>query len=239
MPFSRRAVLTGAAAFVVSSSTHLSAQSAAASPRLGTRTPISRPGEAFDALDPPLVAAHPSEPRLVLDPQGWIRKPLLEDALRGLERHRSAVTVQDRIYLVDFARHSSEHRLFSLDLSSGEVRRFRTAHGKGSDPSHTGFAQKFSNTPNSLASSVGAYVTAGPSAGPRHGPNVLLEGLEPTNSKARERAIIVHAADYAEPGYLRREGKLGRSYGCFSVCGADLGDLRPAMGEGRLLFAGV
>jgi hypothetical protein len=79
--------------------------------------------------------------------------------------------------------------------------------------------------------------TAGPSWGPAQGPNVLLDGLEYSNDKARERAIIVHGADYADPDFLAREGKLGRSYGCFSVAHADLPALRERMGEGRLLFA--
>ena len=86
-------------------------------------------------------------------------------------------------------------------------------------------------------SSVGSYVTAGASHGAEQGPNVLLDGLEYTNNLARERASIIHGADYADPAFLAREGKLGRSYGCFSVAHADLPALRERMGEGRLLFA--
>ena len=86
-------------------------------------------------------------------------------------------------------------------------------------------------------SSVGSFVTAGPNWGPQQGPNVLLDGLEYSNSAARERAIIVHGADYADPEFLAREGKLGRSYGCFSLAHADLQAVRDRMGEGRLLFA--
>jgi hypothetical protein len=86
-------------------------------------------------------------------------------------------------------------------------------------------------------SSVGAYATAGASWGSQQGPNVLLDGLEYSNDKARERAIIIHGADYADPDFLAREGKLGRSYGCFSVAHADLPALRERMGQGRLLFA--
>ncbi|MNQ67481.1 hypothetical protein D3C85_820070 [compost metagenome] len=86
-------------------------------------------------------------------------------------------------------------------------------------------------------SSIGAYATAGASWGSQQGPNVLLDGLEYSNNRARERAIIIHGADYADPAFLAREGKLGRSYGCFSVSHADLAPLRERMGEGRLLFA--
>ena len=86
-------------------------------------------------------------------------------------------------------------------------------------------------------SSVGAFATAGAGMGVQQGPNVLLDGLEYSNDRARERAIIVHGADYADPEFLAREGKLGRSYGCFSVAHGDLPALRERMGEGRLLFA--
>ena len=41
----------------------------------------------------------------------------------------------------------------------------------------------------------------------------------------------------SDPAFLAREGKLGRSYGCFSVAHHDLPALRERMGEGRLLFA--
>ncbi|RZJ34777.1 MAG: twin-arginine translocation pathway signal, partial [Brevundimonas sp.] len=113
----------------------------------------------------------------------------------------------------------------------------RTCHGRGSDPDHSGYARTFSNTPDSYKSSVGAYATAGAGWGAQQGPNVLLDGLEYTNNNARERAIIIHGADYADPDFLAREGKLGRSYGCFSVAHTDLPRLRERMGDGRLLFA--
>ena len=119
------------------------------------------------------------------------------------------------MYLVDFKKFSGEERLYEVDLVAGEVKVLRTCHGRGSDPSHSGYAQRFSNTPDSNMSSVGAYATAGANWGRQQGPNVLLDGLEYTNDKARERAIIIHGADYADPDFLAREGKLGRSYGCF------------------------
>ena len=86
-------------------------------------------------------------------------------------------------------------------------------------------------------SSVGAFATAGASWGSQQGPNVLLDGLEDTNNAARDRAIIVHSADYCEPEWLAREGKLGRSFGCFATSVASLEYLRPRMDEGRLLYA--
>src|SRR5262249_27195528 len=115
-----------------------------------------------------------------LDPHGMIRKPLLDAALKAMDRHAGRITRKDAIYLVDVSIHSSKPRLFRLDLKSGQVRAYRTAHGLGSDRGHTGYARTFSNVPGSAASSLGAYVTAGQSVGARDGANVLLDGLDPT-----------------------------------------------------------
>lgn len=180
------------------------------------------------------AAVDPAPP---LDPRNRVRKDLMDRALAALDIHHRKIPQRDRMYLVDFKRYSGDERLFEVDLISGEVKAFRTCHGRGSDPTHSGYAQNFSNTPESYMSSVGAYATAGAGYGAQQGPNVLLDGLEYSNDKARERAIIVHGADYADPDFLAREGKLGRSYGCFSTSHADLPALRERMGEGRLLFA--
>lgn len=174
-----------------------------------------------------------------LDPQGLIPADLRERALIALDQHAASLPHRDRIYIVNFSSHSAQPRMFELDVVSGEARAFHTAHGVGSDPFHSGFAIGFSNMQDSNASSVGAYRTAGENWGMRHGDNVLLDGLDNTNSNVRDRAIIVHAADYCEPEWLEREGKLGRSFGCFAVSRANLTDLRPRMAEGRLLYAGI
>ncbi|MBX7249282.1 MAG: murein L,D-transpeptidase catalytic domain family protein [Caulobacteraceae bacterium] len=190
-------------------------------------------------INPRLETLVPVEatPRTVMDPRGLIRKDLLDAGLKALGRHGERIPNRDSMYLVDFDIHSSRPRLYRLNLQTGEVDSFRTAHGRGSDPAHTGYAERFSNVPESYTSSLGSYVTAGMSSGSLHAENVLLDGLDYTNSNARERAIIVHAADYCEPSYLRAFGKLGRSNGCFSVSGQDLAVLRPAMASGRLIFA--
>lgn len=183
----------------------------------------------------PILQAQVSPPPL--DPRGNVRKELMERAMAALDTHHAHIPQRDRMYLVDFTKFSGEERLYEVDLISGEVLVLRTAHGRGSDPRHTGYAARFSNTPDSNMSSIGAFATAGASWGPQQGPNVLLDGLEHTNDRARARAIIVHGADYADSDFLARQGKLGRSYGCFSVAHAELPALRERMGEGRLLFA--
>jgi len=172
-----------------------------------------------------------------LDPHGRVRPELMQRAMAALDIHHRCVPLRDRMYLVDFQKFSGDERLFEVDLIGGQVTAFRTSHGRGSDPQHSGYARNFSNTPDSYMSSVGAYATAGAGWGAQQGPNVLLDGLEYSNDRARDRAIIIHGADYADPDFLAREGKLGRSYGCFSTAHTDLPMLRERMGEGRLLFA--
>lgn len=172
-----------------------------------------------------------------LDPRGLVPRDLRDMAIAALDRHAWSIPNRDRIYIVNFTQHSAEPRLYELDVISGEARMFHTAHGVGSDPFHSGYAHGFSNIMDSNASSIGAYRTAGAGWGMRHGDNVLLDGLEDTNNAARDRAIIVHAADYCEPEWLAREGKLGRSFGCFATSFATLSFLRPRMDEGRLLLA--
>jgi len=188
------------------------------------------------AVEPEAITAHLNSTR-VLDPRGQVRPELMERALAALDIHGHRIPKRDRMYLVDFTKFSGDERLYEVDLEGGEIVLIRTSHGRGSDPDHSGYARSFSNVPDSYKSSVGAYATAGAGWGAQQGPNVLLDGLEYTNNLARERAIIVHGADYADPDFLAREGKLGRSYGCFSVAHTDLPRLRERMGEGRLLFA--
>ena len=160
-----------------------------------------------------------------LDPRSQVRKELMDRAVAALDIHKDRITRRDRMYLVDFQKFSGDERLYEVDLHGGAVTLMRTSHGRGSDPTHTGFARDFGNTPDSYMSSVGAFATAGAGYGAQQDLGALL------------RAIIIHGADYADPAFLAREGKLGRSYGCFSVAHADLPRLRERMGEGRLLFA--
>lgn len=236
MQLSRRGLILGGSALLAGCSTAAARQT----------EPLTLAQAPIPAQDIPTVVIAPRTPESitaelnstrVLDPRGQIRKELLERAYAALDIHGDKIPNRDRMYLVDFSKFSGDERFYEVDLQGGEIVLMRTSHGRGSDPAHTGFARTFSNEPDSHMSSLGAYVTAGASSGRQQGPNVLLDGLEYTNDKARERAIIVHGADYADPDFLAREGKLGRSYGCFSVAHGDLPRLRERMGRGRLLLA--
>ena len=230
MRLSRRGLILGGSALLAGCS------SATSTVQLAGAAPASLPVAPVPAVTPRSASvARTAGP--VIDPHGVVRKDLMERAHAALDTHGHKISKRDRMYLVDFQKFSGEDRLYEVDLEGGWVTAYRTSHGRGSDPAHSGFAQRFSNQMDSHMSSIGAYATAGANWGSQQGPNVLLDGLEYSNDRARERAIIIHGADYADPAFLAREGKLGRSYGCFSVSHADLVPLRERMGEGRLLFA--
>ncbi len=161
---------------------------------------------------------------------------LLARAEAALARHRTRFMQVDRIGIVDFSRPSSAPRLFIIDRATRRTEAHLVAHGRGSDPAHTGWARRFSNEPGSFASSSGAYATAGYYTG-AHGRSMRLQGLDPDNSNAEPRAIVVHAAWYVSPEIARTTGKLGRSEGCFAVSAASLDTVLTRLGPGRMLYA--
>ncbi|HMT45267.1 MAG TPA: murein L,D-transpeptidase catalytic domain family protein [Chakrabartia sp.] len=161
---------------------------------------------------------------------------LMDEAIAALARHGGKVRHRDVVGLVDFAIPSRAPRFHLVDLVGGNVETLLVAHGKGSDPDHSGWLQRFSNVPGSEASSNGAYLTGSEYVG-KHGRSQRLVGLDPTNNLAEERAIVVHAADYVGEDVLRMQGKLGRSQGCFAVRQDDLSLVLARLGEGRLIYA--
>ena len=63
-------------------------------------------------------------------------------------------------------------------------------------------------------SSLGLYKTSITYKG-KHGYSMRLDGLEKgLNDKARERAIVVHGANYVSHSYIKKNGRIGRSFGC-------------------------
>lgn len=124
-----------------------------------------------------------------------------------------------------------------MNLADGNVRSHWVAHGRGSDPSHTGWLERFSNEPHSNATSAGAYRTGSPYAG-AHGHSMRLEGMDATNSNALSRAIVVHGAWYVNEQVIGHSGMLGRSQGCFAVADSSLPEIMGRLGPGRLIYAG-
>jgi hypothetical protein len=99
-----------------------------------------------------------------------------------------------------------------VDLKSGKLLFNNVvAHGKNSGDE---FAERFSNQPNSHKSSLGFYITGGTYIG-SNGYSMILNGMEKGfNDKAKDRAIVMHGAAYANDNVLRMGQRLGRSFGC-------------------------
>jgi hypothetical protein len=165
-----------------------------------------------------------------------INPRLKERALAALEAKRSSLRNTDVIGIADFSRLSRDPRFYIVDLRSGFVTEHHVAHGKGSDPANYGFLQYFSNEMGSEATSEGAYVTGNAYQG-KYGYSLRLDGLDPSNSNALARQIVVHTAWYAEPRMIDSFGKLGRSEGCFALPGVSHAEAMVRLGSGRLLYA--
>ncbi len=143
---------------------------------------------------------------------------------------------KDVVGVADFALPSALPRLHFADLEKGEVRSFLVAHGKGSDPEHDGFLKLFSNEVGSNATSRGAFITYEWYKG-KYGTSIRLGGIDPENTNALDRAIVMHPAWYANPDMLEKWGKLGRSDGCFAMPEADFNEALWHLSGGRLLYA--
>jgi hypothetical protein len=167
---------------------------------------------------------------------GQIDPSLLRRALDALNRHGGSIVHQDVMGVVDFSLPSRAPRFHLVNLADGTVQSHLVAHGRGSDPSHTGWLERFSNEPRSNATSAGAYRTGSLYVG-AHGRSMRLEGLDPTNSNALSRAIVVHSAWYVNQEVIGHTGMLGRSQGCFAVADSSLSDITMRLGEGRLIYA--
>ena len=119
--------------------------------------------------------------------------------------------------IVDFDQPSTSKRFFVFDTVERKVNSYYVAHGRGSEGTKDdGIAEVFSNQNHSNSSSLGIYRGLNEYVG-NHGRSLRLEGLEPTNSNALPRAVVMHTADYVSEGFIRRTGRLGRSEGCFAV----------------------
>lgn len=158
--------------------------------------------------------------------------PALDKAISLYQNLINQLSNFDYIAIIDFSVHSKNKRFYLLNLKNGEIKKFVVSHGVGSDPEHTGKVVNFSNTPNSRATSYGAYRTESRYFG-KNGLSMILDGLESSNDNARERAIVVHGADYVRDGMVR----MGRSHGCPAVPRKDIQTIVDSLEEGALLYA--
>jgi hypothetical protein len=181
----------------------------------------------------PLAPPPPVQPSLPLAPAG-IDPQLFQRAKAALDQHR--IAARDWMGIVDFTKPSSDPRFHVVDLRDGTVESHLVAHGRGSDPDHSGFLERFSNDFGSHASSNGTYTTADYYEG-KYGLSMKVRGLDWTNNNAEARAIVIHNAWYAEPEMIAEHGKLGRSEGCFAFSRKSQWEVMRKLAGGRMIYA--
>ncbi|MFC7536001.1 murein L,D-transpeptidase catalytic domain-containing protein [Sphingomonas sp. GCM10030256] len=193
--------------------------------------PVGLPSIVYKAppLPVPAVAAAPAAPL-------GIDAALFARAKAALDRHGAAVRARDFMGIVDFSLASRDARFHLVDLMNGRVESHLVAHGRGSDPAHSGFVESFSNTPGSEATSNGAYTTGEYYHG-KYGLSMKVHGLDWTNNNAESRAIVIHNAWYAEPEMIGIHGKLGRSEGCFAFSKASQDSVMQRLAGQRMIYA--
>jgi len=194
-------------------------------------SPSALPALVFRTPPMPLPAepvAPPSAPSGV-DPQLFARAKAALDS-------RPWIRDRNFIGIVDFSLPSRDPRFHLVDLLGGQVESHLVAHGRGSDPYHSGFLEHFSNSFGSYASSNGAYTTGEYYHG-KYGLSMKVHGLDWSNNNAESRAIVIHNAWYAEPEMIPEHGKLGRSEGCFAFSHDSQWQVMNRLAGGRMIYA--
>ncbi len=117
--------------------------------------------------------------------------------------------------IIDYSLSSDKKRLWVFDLQEKKLL-FHTyvSHGIKSGTLTTTY---FSNKVDSQASSLGIFATGNTYYG-RHGLSLKLLGLDKNfNDRAYQRAIVMHSAWYVNKAFVKKYGRVGRSWGCPAV----------------------
>lgn len=157
----------------------------------------------------------------------------LDLAMEGYEKLENELK-KPILTVIDFTLPSTEKRLWIIDVEKKEILlNTVVSHGRNSGML---MAEKFSNLPESFQSSLGFYKTAETYSG-KHGYSLRLDGLEKgINDQARNRAIVIHGADYAREEVAKMSGRLGRSLGCPAVPTELSQEVIDLIKDGSLLF---
>jgi hypothetical protein len=168
---------------------------------------------------------------------GAIDGGVLDLALRATECAVRSGIVSDppTLTVIDYSKPSTAERMWVYDLRARKLLyQELVAHGQGSGANHSTL---FSNVPDSRQTSLGLFLTRDTYVG-SNGYSLRLDGLdEGFNDRARDRAIVMHGAWYVSSEFARRQGRLGRSWGCPAVREAVAHELIDVVKDGSLLFA--
>lgn len=140
-------------------------------------------------------AMEDSVPELEISPSAAFsseRQLVFEEELTKIKQFLAANKSynQEVVMLIDMKIPSGNYRFFIYDTKKDSIiHRALVAHGSGSVTGEEDLV--FSNVPNSYQTSLGKY-KIGKSYSGSFGKSYKLHGLESTNNKAYERAIVLH-----------------------------------------------
>jgi hypothetical protein len=193
------------------------------------------------------IAPKPSKVSTALSAFQTVVRPLshsraLADAFNSYFAYKAAHPEDVKkplLYFVDYGLPSNTPRGYVFDMDKLEIvdGPFMVAHGRGS-AGRNGIPTRFSNRPNSYATSLGLYLAqetyrfSGKAGGRTYGSvGLRLEGVsEGYNDNARARKVVAHGAPYVTPT------RAGRSEGCPAIEQSRAKRLLPALANGAMVF---
>lgn len=156
----------------------------------------------------------------------------LSEAKSYFEKNKTQFPNKNFLVVIDYSQASNAKRFHLVDLKNNKTESYLTAHGKGSDPKHTGKATLFGDIEGSKMTSLGFFKTGETYMG-QHGYTLRLDGLSPTNKAARTRLIVIHGASYVDP----KRKVIGRSWGCPALEPQYSKDIIDKIKDGALIYA--
>lgn len=211
----------------------------AAAPRADV--PVTSPAEAAPLpaaaqVAQAVPAVQKATPAVVRNVQG-LSPQVLAMALDAVAcaRAKGVEGRDDLLTVIDYSLPSTEPRLWVLDLEKGEVLFHElVAHGQGTGDN---YATRFSNVKDSKQTSLGLFLTGGTYQG-GNGYSLKLKGLDPgINDRAEERYIVIHGAWYVSAEHARKQGRLGRSWGCPALSQASARTVIDTIKGGSFVFS--
>lgn len=170
-----------------------------------------------------------------LDSAG-LNENVFEKALTGYYNMKYSGLLHSKsiLTIADFDQESRKKRLYVIDIDKKElIINTWVAHGEksgGDKPT------QFSNAINSNQSSLGFYLTGEIYFG-KHGRSLKLDGMDQGfNNNARERAVVMHGANYVCQETIDQLGRLGRSQGCPAVSSKLANTIINAISDHTVLF---
>lgn len=157
------------------------------------------------------------------------------NGVRGVEDGFSKGKRADSSYFVfiNYDQKSNEDRFYLLDFDNfGVIRKYKVAHGSGSDTDHDGYMDRALDISKQSTSVRGHVFIGGCHTGNRQPDGIKAWGDEKSDSKelsntgAYGDGKIIHPAEYISDEFLAKNGKVGRSSGCPALGSDDYGDFK-------------